>query len=62
MSNTENKIKNATADLLLKDGNFGFILYDVAERSKKNRTVIHYYFRSRENLLVKTFKFFLRIF
>lgn len=51
MRDTENKIKNATVDLLLKEGNFGFTLYDVAERSKANRTVIHYYFRSRDNLL-----------
>jgi AcrR family transcriptional regulator len=51
MSNTENKIKNATVDLLLKDGNFGFTLYDVAEKSNAGRTVIHYYFRSRDNLL-----------
>lgn len=51
MSDTENKIRNATVDLLLKEGNFGFTLYDVAERSKANRTVIHYYFRSRDNLL-----------
>ncbi|HEX7869548.1 MAG TPA: TetR/AcrR family transcriptional regulator, partial [Chryseobacterium sp.] len=50
MSDTENKIKNATIDLLLKEGNFGFTMYDVAERSKANRTVIHYYFRSRDNL------------
>lgn len=50
MSDTENKIKAATVDLLLKEGNFGFTLYDVAERSKANRTVIHYYFRSRDNL------------
>nr|WP_314492025.1 hypothetical protein [uncultured Chryseobacterium sp.] len=51
MRDTENKIKNATVDLLLKEGNFGFTLYDVAEKSKANRTVIHYYFRSRDNLL-----------
>lgn len=50
MSDTENKIKAATVDLLLKEGNFGFTLYDVAEKSKANRTVIHYYFRSRDNL------------
>ncbi|KFC19617.1 TetR/AcrR family transcriptional regulator [Chryseobacterium sp. FH1] len=50
MSDTENKIKAATVDLLLKEGNFGFTLYDVAERSRANRTVIHYYFRSRDNL------------
>ncbi|MFC3158328.1 DNA-binding transcriptional regulator, AcrR family [Chryseobacterium arachidis] len=50
MSDTENKIKAATVDLLLKEGNFGFTLYDVAERSKASRTVIHYYFRSRDNL------------
>ncbi|MFL9833683.1 TetR/AcrR family transcriptional regulator [Chryseobacterium terrae] len=51
MSDTENKIKNATVDLLLKEGNFGFTLSDVAEKSRTSRTVIHYYFRSRENLL-----------
>lgn len=51
MSDTENKIKNATVSLLLKEGNFGFTLSDVAEKSKTSRTVIHYYFRSRDNLL-----------
>ncbi|MCW3170725.1 TetR/AcrR family transcriptional regulator [Chryseobacterium sp. 09-1422] len=51
MSDTENKIKDSTVTILLKDGNFGFTLSDVAEKSKVSRTVIHYYFRSRENLL-----------
>ncbi|WPO84174.1 TetR/AcrR family transcriptional regulator [Chryseobacterium sp. JJR-5R] len=51
MSDTESAIKNAVIEILLKDGNFGFTLFDVAKKSKVSRTVIHYYFRSRDNLL-----------
>jgi len=51
MTDTEIKIKNATIDLLLKEGNFGMAMQDIAEKSNVSRTVIHYYFRSKENLL-----------
>lgn len=51
MTDTEAKIKIATIDLLLKEGNFGLAMQDIAEKSMVSRTVIHYYFRSKENLL-----------
>ena len=51
MIDTETKIKNAATDLLLKDGNFGLSMADIAEKSEVSRTVINYYFRSKENLL-----------
>jgi len=56
MTDTESIIKTATVDLLLVDGHFGHTLSDVAEKSKISRTVIHYYFRSKENLskIIKT--------
>lgn len=52
MIDTETKIKNAATDLLLKDGNFGLSMTDIAEKSEVSRTVINYYFRSKENLLL----------
>ncbi|MDQ0064223.1 TetR/AcrR family transcriptional regulator [Chryseobacterium lathyri] len=51
MNGTEEKIKKATIDLLLCDGNFGVTMKDIANKSIVSRTVIHYYFRSKENLL-----------
>ena len=51
MIDTETRIKNATTDLLLKDGNFGLSMADIAKRSEVSRTLLHYYFRSKEKLL-----------
>lgn len=50
MTETEKKIKDVTIELLLKEGRFGVSLQDIAKRSKISRTVIHYYFRSKERL------------
>lgn len=50
MTNTEQKIKEITIELLLKEGKFGVSIQEIAQRSKISRTVIHYYFRSKERL------------
>ncbi|GAA4160827.1 hypothetical protein GCM10022217_25510 [Chryseobacterium ginsenosidimutans] len=50
MTDTEKKIKDATIELLLKEGRFGVSMQEIAEKSKISRTVIHYYFRSKERL------------
>lgn len=51
MCNTERNIKNAAIDILLKEGNFDLSMHEIAEKSEVSRTVINYYFRSKENLL-----------
>ncbi len=51
MTDTEIKIKEATLNLLLKEGKFGVSMQEIAEKSKVSRSVIHYYFRSKEQLL-----------
>lgn len=50
MKDTERIIMEATIELLLKDGKFGVSMSEIAQKSKISRTVIHYYFRSRERL------------
>ncbi|MBD3903305.1 TetR/AcrR family transcriptional regulator [Chryseobacterium sp. Ch-15] len=50
MTDTEKKIKDVTIELLLKEGRFGVSLQEIAKKSKISRTVIHYYFRSKERL------------
>lgn len=52
MTDTEKKIKDATIDLLLKEGKFGISTQEISQRSKTSRTVIHYYFRTKERLFV----------
>lgn len=47
---TEQRIKDTTIKLLLKNGKFGASLMEIAELAEVSRTVIHYYFRSREGL------------
>lgn len=51
MTDTERKIKDTTIELLLKEGKFGVSMQEIAQKSKVSRTVIHYYFRSKEKLL-----------
>lgn len=51
MTDTERKIKDTTIELLLKEGKFGVSMQEIAQKSGVSRTVIHYYFRSKEKLL-----------
>lgn len=48
MTDTEKKIKDVTIELLLKEGKFGVSLQEIAKKSKISRTVIHYYFSSKD--------------
>ncbi|WP_312076798.1 TetR/AcrR family transcriptional regulator [Chryseobacterium sp.] len=50
MTDTESIIKQSTIYLVLKEGNFGVSMQDIVARSKVSRSIIHYYFRSREHL------------
>ena len=53
---TEENIKKATKELLLKEGCFDLTLREISEYAKIDRTVIHYYFRSKDNLFTKVLK------
>lgn len=47
---TEDRIINAARETFLKYGYHGTKLQQVAETAKVNKSVIHYYFRTKENL------------
>ncbi len=49
-SDTELLIKNTARDLFFKEGKFGATTQEIADAAKVNRTLINYYFRSRNNL------------
>lgn len=55
MSKTDEKIKTATMDFLIKEGKFDVTTQEIAERCGTSRTIIHYYFRSREQLMALVF-------
>lgn len=48
--NTEQKILEAAHTTFLRFGFHGTKLQQIAETAKVNKSVIHYYFRSKENL------------
>jgi len=56
MTKTDDKIKMATIDFLIKEGKFEVTTQEIAERSGTSRTVINYYFRSREQLMAIVFE------
>ncbi len=53
---TEEKIKKTVSDLLFKEGRFNATTQEIADRAGVNRTLINYYFRSRDNLFTLVFQ------
>lgn len=49
--NTEEKIKRITKHLLFTEGRFGATTQQIAQLAGLDRTAIHYYFRTRSNLI-----------
>lgn len=49
-SETQNRIKETAKDLYFKQGKFGVTTQEIADEAGVNRTLINYYFRSRDNL------------
>lgn len=47
---TEEQIKEAVKELLFKEGKFNATTQEIADAAGVNRTLINYYFRSRNNL------------
>ncbi len=50
---TENHIKETAKRVFFKEGRFNATTQDIADAAGVNRTLLHYYFRSREILLEK---------
>lgn|SRR5690625_515774 len=55
-SETERRIKETARDLYFKEGKFGATTQEIADAAGVNRTLINYYFRSRDNLFDIIFK------
>src|SRR5690625_5454760 len=53
---TEEKIKKTVSDLLFKEGRFNATTQEIADKAGVNRTLINYYFRSRDNLYTLVFQ------
>ena len=50
-STTENHIKETAKNIFFKEGRYQATTQDIADTAGVNRTLLHYYFRSREMLL-----------
>lgn len=53
ISETEELIKETAKKVFLKEGRYNATTQDIADAAGVNRTLLHYYFRSREVLLEK---------
>ena len=52
-SDTENHIKETAKKMFFKEGRYDATTQDIADAAGVNRTLLHYYFRSRDILLEK---------
>jgi TetR/AcrR family transcriptional regulator len=52
---TERKILEAAAKVFMKKGRLGASMQDIADEAGINRTLLHYYFRNKENLFETIF-------
>lgn len=55
-SETEKRIKETAKNLYFKEGKFNVTTQEIADAAGVNRTLINYYFRSRDNLFSIIFK------
>ncbi len=53
---TEALIKDTARDIYFKEGRFGATTQEIAKAAGVNRTLINYYFRSRDNLVSLIFR------
>jgi TetR/AcrR family transcriptional regulator len=56
LENTEAKILAAAEQIFLRDGFGGSRMQDIADLAEINKAMLHYYFRSKENLFEKIFE------
>jgi len=55
--NTEEKILQAAKDVFLEKGNDGARMQEIANKAGINKSLLHYYFRTKEKLFGAVFKF-----
>ncbi len=56
--NTEEKIFNAAKKVFLEKGSDGARMQEIANEAGINKSLLHYYYRSKEKLFAAVFKFF----
>jgi len=55
--NTEEKILEAARKVFVRKGKDGTRMQEIADEAKINKSLLHYYYRSKEKLFVSVFKF-----
>jgi TetR/AcrR family transcriptional regulator len=55
--NTEEKILKAAKEVFLEKGNDGTRMQEIADKAGINKSLLHYYYRSKEKLFAAVFKF-----
>jgi TetR/AcrR family transcriptional regulator len=55
--NTEEKILEAAKEVFIEKGNDGTRMQEIADRAGINKSLLHYYYRSKEKLLGAVFRF-----
>lgn len=55
--NTEEKIFEAAKEVFLEKGNDGTRMQEIADKAGINKSLLHYYYRSKEKLFAAVFKF-----
>jgi AcrR family transcriptional regulator len=60
--NTEHKILEAAKDVFLKKGMAGARMQEIADEAGINKSLLHYYYRSKEKLFLAVFQFAIRRF
>jgi len=55
--NTEEKILDAAKEVFLEKGNDGTRMQEIADKAGINKSLLHYYYRSKEKLFGAVFKF-----
>ena len=55
--NTEEKILQTAMDVFVEKGRHGARMQEIADRAGINKALLHYYFRTKEKLYIRIFKF-----
>lgn len=55
--NTEEKILEAAKEVFIEKGNDGTRMQEIADKAGINKSLLHYYYRSKEKLFAAVFKF-----
>ena len=53
---TENKILDAAREIFIKKGMDGTRMQEIADKAKINKSLLHYYYRTKEKLFLSVFK------